>query len=173
MTCLFREEMNSIYSGKKWVVLTHGRNSCYVEILLQLKWSWHRAKHPLSLLRVKRRSNSTTGTTGGAGTANTFPEHLSSHPVFSGVRVTWSLVLCVCFVDRCLSFCPLFFWPLYCLSFFDWWIPITLLISSDSPLDCMVWLNRTDIDSTFVQTGNQHVDYYDTAEVLLQLNPAS
>ena len=30
-------------------------------------------------------------------------------PVFSGVRVTRSLVLCVCFVDRCLSFfflCP-------------------------------------------------------------------
>jgi hypothetical protein len=29
-------------------------------------------------------------------------EHLSSPPVFSGVRVTRSLVLCVCFVDRCL-----------------------------------------------------------------------
>ena len=26
--------------------------------------------------------------------------------LFSGVRVSWSLVLCVCFVDRCLSFCP-------------------------------------------------------------------
>ena len=36
----------------------------------------------------------------------TLPEHLSSPPVFSGVRVTRSLVLCVCFVDRCLSFCP-------------------------------------------------------------------
>ena len=35
----------------------------------------------------------------------TFPEHLSSLPVFSGVRVTRSLVLCVCFVDRRLSFC--------------------------------------------------------------------
>ena len=32
------------------------------------------------------------------------PEYLSSPPVFSGVRVTRSLVLCVCFVDRCLSF---------------------------------------------------------------------
>ena len=28
---------------------------------------------------------------------------------FSGVRVTWSLVLCVCFVYRCLSFCPFSF----------------------------------------------------------------
>ena len=33
------------------------------------------------------------------------PKHMSSPPVFSGVRVTRSLVLCVCFLDRCLSFC--------------------------------------------------------------------
>ena len=31
------------------------------------------------------------------------PEHLSSG--FSGVRVTRFLVLCICFIDRCLSFC--------------------------------------------------------------------
>ena len=35
----------------------------------------------------------------------TLPEHLSSLPVLVGVRVTRSLVLYVCFVDRCLSFC--------------------------------------------------------------------
>jgi hypothetical protein len=36
----------------------------------------------------------------------TLMEHLSSPLVFRGVRVyTWSLVLYVCFVDRCLSFC--------------------------------------------------------------------
>ena len=35
----------------------------------------------------------------------TLQEHLSSSPVFSVVRVTRSLVLCVCSVDRCLSFC--------------------------------------------------------------------
>ena len=34
----------------------------------------------------------------------TLPEHLSSPPVFSGVRVARSFVLYVCFVDRCLSF---------------------------------------------------------------------
>jgi hypothetical protein len=34
----------------------------------------------------------------------TLPVHLSSPQVFSGVRVTESLVLYVCFVDRCLSF---------------------------------------------------------------------
>jgi len=39
----------------------------------------------------------------------TLPEHLSSSPVFSGFRVTRSLVLCVCFVDRCLSFCTFSF----------------------------------------------------------------
>ena len=35
----------------------------------------------------------------------TLPEHLS----FNGVRVTRSLVLCVCFVDHCLSFYPFSF----------------------------------------------------------------
>ena len=37
------------------------------------------------------------------------PNHLSSPPDFSGVRVTRSLVLCVCFVDRCLPFCTFSF----------------------------------------------------------------
>jgi hypothetical protein len=46
----------------------------------------------------------------------TSSEHLRSPPVFGGVRVTRSLVLYVCFVDSCLSFCT-FFWSLYCLSF--------------------------------------------------------
>ena len=39
----------------------------------------------------------------------TLPEHMSSPPVFGGVGVTRSLVLCVCFVDHCLSFCPFSF----------------------------------------------------------------
>ncbi len=39
----------------------------------------------------------------------TLLEHLRSHPVFSEVQVTQSLVLCVCFVDRCLFFCPFSF----------------------------------------------------------------
>jgi len=38
----------------------------------------------------------------------TLPGHLSSPPVFSGVRVSRSLVLYVCFVDLCLSFCTIF-----------------------------------------------------------------
>ena len=46
----------------------------------------------------------------------TLLEHLSSSPVISGVQVTRSLVLCVRFVNRCLSFCTFSFrhcavWP--------------------------------------------------------------
>ena len=37
---------------------------------------------------------------------STLPEHTSSPRVFSGVQVTRSFVLCVCFVDRCLVVCP-------------------------------------------------------------------
>jgi len=39
----------------------------------------------------------------------TLPEHLNSPPVFSGVHVARSLVLCVCFVDHYLSFCAFSF----------------------------------------------------------------
>jgi hypothetical protein len=40
----------------------------------------------------------------------TIPEHMSSPPFLVGfVFVTRSLVLCVCFVDRCLSFCTFSF----------------------------------------------------------------
>ena len=62
----------------------------------------------------------------------TLPEHLSSTSVFSGIRVTRSLALYVCFVDRCLSFCTFFFWPLCCLFFFDIRILIAPLVSSNS-----------------------------------------
>ena len=69
----------------------------------------------------------------------TLPEHLSSPPSFRGVRITRSLVLCVCLVDRWLSF---FFWPLCCL-FFDIRIRITPLVSSNSsykPGNRICWL---------------------------------
>ena len=39
----------------------------------------------------------------------TLPEHPSSLQVFSGIRVIRSLVLCVCLVDRCMSFCTFSF----------------------------------------------------------------
>ena len=49
-----------------------------------------------------------TDATSGAGTA--YPSGASEFtPGFSRVRVTRSLVLCVCFVDRSLSFCTFSF----------------------------------------------------------------
>ena len=57
----------------------------------------------------------------------TLPEHLSSPPGFIGVRFTRSLVLHICFVDRCLSF-----WSLCCLFFFDLRILINPLVFSNS-----------------------------------------
>ena len=59
--------------------------------------------------------------------------NLSSPPVFSGAGGFWSLVLCVCFTDHCLSFFP--FGHLCCLFFFDLRILITPLVSSSSPFN--------------------------------------
>ena len=49
---------------------------------------------------------------------NTIIETKPNGWAFSGIRVTRSLVLCVCFVDRCLSFCHFTFWSLCCLSLY-------------------------------------------------------
>ena len=70
----------------------------------------------------------TTGVTSGAGTAYPYgvPEFT---PGFSGVRVTRSLVLYVCFVDRCLSFCSFSFG--HCVvcssSIYGFWLPLWYL----------------------------------------------
>jgi hypothetical protein len=54
----------------------------------------------------------------------TLPEHLSSPWVFSEVRATRSLVLCVCFLDRCLSICPFSFGHCVVCPFFidEFWL---------------------------------------------------
>jgi hypothetical protein len=57
----------------------------------------------------------------------TLPEHLSSPLVFSGVRVTRSLVLCVCFVDRCLSFCTFGHCVVCSSSIYGFWLPLWCL----------------------------------------------
>jgi hypothetical protein len=59
----------------------------------------------------------------------TLAEHLSSLPVFSGVRVTWSLVLYVCFIDRGLSFCPFYFvhFVVCSSSIYGFWLPLWYL----------------------------------------------
>ena len=50
-------------------------------------------------------------------------------PGISGVRVTRSLVLCVCFVDRCLSFCTFSFghYVVCSSSIYGFWLPLWYL----------------------------------------------
>ena len=58
----------------------------------------------------------------------TLPEHRSSPLVFSGIRVTRSLVLYVCFVDRSLSFCTFSFGQcVVCSSTYGFWLPFWYL----------------------------------------------
>jgi len=65
----------------------------------------------------------------------TLQKLLSSPSVSCGVRITWSLVLYVCFVDRCLSFYAFSFG--HCVvcssSIYGFWLPLwylqTLLIN--------------------------------------------
>jgi len=70
----------------------------------------------------------------------TLSEHLSSSMIFSGVRVTRSLLLYVCFVDRCLSFCSFSFGHcvVYSSSIYGFWLPLwylqTLLAQCWSPI---------------------------------------
>jgi hypothetical protein len=63
----------------------------------------------------------------------TLPEHLRSPPVFSGVHVTRSLVLWLCFVDHCLSFCFFSFGRcIVCSSIYGFWLPLGIFNSSYS-----------------------------------------
>ena len=68
-----------------------------------------------------------TGATNEAGTA--YPSRAPA-PVFSGVRVTLSLVLCGCFFRFLFVHLSFFFWPLCCLSF-NLRIRIIALVSSN------------------------------------------
>jgi hypothetical protein len=69
----------------------------------EVRWNIYRHFHHLSTIKSKGRVSLVEQE------LLTLPEQLSSPPVFSGVHVTRSLVLCVCFVDHCLSFCPFSF----------------------------------------------------------------
>ena len=55
-------------------------------------------------------------------------KNLSSPPIFNGVRVTRSLVLCVCFLDRCLFFCPFSFghFVVCSSSIYRFWLPLCI-----------------------------------------------
>ena len=68
-----------------------------------------------------------TGATSGAGTV--YPSGAPEFtPFFSGVCVTRSLVLSVCFVDRYLSFCTFSFdhCVVYSSSIYRFWLPLGL-----------------------------------------------
>jgi hypothetical protein len=69
----------------------------------------------------------------------TFPEHMSSPPVFNGVRVARSLDFCV------------MFWPLCCLSLLDLRFLITPLVSSN--ISCIgVLLDISRCNFTYIDT---------------------
>jgi hypothetical protein len=74
----------------------------------------------------------------------TLPEHLSSPPVFTGVCVTRSLVLYVCFVDRCLSFCTFSFdHCVVCSSLiYRFWLPLWYLLVI--VLSVLLWYTDSD-----------------------------
>jgi hypothetical protein len=67
------------------------------------------------------------------------------------IRVTRSLVLYVCVVDRCLSFCTFFLWSLCFLFFFDIRILITPLVSSNTSytsITIITLIRQNNINST-------------------------
>jgi hypothetical protein len=96
------------------------------------KCSIWRIHHPeiSSFVTYHRFCNksSTTGATFGAGTAypSGVPEFI---PCFCGVRVARSLVFCVMFCRSLFVLLTFFFWPLYCMSFFDLQYLITPLVT--------------------------------------------
>ena len=61
----------------------------------------------------------------------TLPEHLSSPPVFSGIRYSIFSFMCM-FCRSLFVLLSFFFWPLCCPFFFDIRILITHLVSSNS-----------------------------------------
>jgi hypothetical protein len=109
--------------GKDWeVLMTSGT------YMLSL---WHRYRLTVNQVMVATVKLSKWWPTSGAGTV--YPSGAPEFTLaFSGIHVTRSLVLYICFVDRYLSFCTFSFghcvvcsssiygfWPLCCLFFFD------------------------------------------------------
>ena len=70
----------------------------YVSLVVNTSRSFHHSWHITGLVTILTRRVPLV-----EQELSILPEHLGSPPVFSEVRVTRSLVLCVSFVDRCLS----------------------------------------------------------------------
>ena len=86
-------------------------------------------------------------------------------------KITRFLVLYVCFVDRCLSFCTFLFYPLCCL-FFDIRILITPLVSSNSFRIVRIILNspktfRSGVDVLHVVQHYMLADIFEQEAVYL------
>jgi hypothetical protein len=115
------------------LIRNEGVNIPWMKIDHRVNLPWGSKYHMTPILssfityhRICNQINTSTTSGTGATYLSRAPEFT---PVFSGVCVTRSLVLCVCFVDHCLSFCH--FLPLCCPSF-DLQILITPLVSWNS-----------------------------------------
>jgi hypothetical protein len=90
--------------------------------------------------------------------------HVSSPPVFSGVRVTRPLVLYVCFVDRCLSFGTFSFGHcVVCSSIYGFWLPLWYL---QTLLVYILWYH------TFIQkkmTYGPFMGYWLNFDIVLEM----
>jgi hypothetical protein len=70
----------------------------------------------------------------------TLPEHLSSPQILSRVCVIRSLVLYVCFVDRCFPFCTFYFGHcVVCSSIYGFWIPLWYLQTLLTQMIIYIW----------------------------------
>ena len=103
---------------------------------MAVKKIWNIRRKPPTC--IKCLTSFIKGATSGAGTAYPF-EAPDFTPVFSGVRVTRSLVLCVCFVDRCLSFCTFTFGhcDVCSSSIYGFWLPLWYLQTLLSTQSCI------------------------------------
>jgi hypothetical protein len=104
----------------------------------------------------------------------TLPEHLSSPPVFSGVRVARSLVLCICFVDRCLSLSPFSFGHyVFCpSSIYGFWLAIWYLQYILKGLRIFQYwsYSRTSISGTLIAQSKNTFVYSNRTFVFYRFN---
>ena len=118
------------FNGRHHYIVNLPRNICvtndhgYVPLVVNTPWSFRNScLITWFVTRVTRRVSLVEQE------LPNLPEHLSSPPVFSGVR---SLVFCLVFCRSLSILLFFFFWPLCYLSFFDSQILISLLVSLNS-----------------------------------------
>jgi hypothetical protein len=117
-----------------------------------IDWCLTSSEQYFGYIHDKKKFN-TTGATSGARTA--YP---SGAPEFTqvstGVRVTRSLVLCACFVDRCLSFFPFSFCNcVVCSSsIYGFWLPFWYLQALLKTINIISGQLRFSFDSRLLPT---------------------